>query len=53
MLGWSAGGISAMIAAAKYPEHIDKLVIWGACAYIKDHDAKIYESKFYPSSTER
>jgi valacyclovir hydrolase len=51
MLGWSDGGITAMIAAAKYPERIDKLVIWGANAYVIDQEAKIYESEFYLSST--
>lgn len=44
MLGWSDGGITAMIAAAKYPEQIDKLVIWGANAYVIDEEAKIYEN---------
>jgi valacyclovir hydrolase len=51
MLGWSDGGITAMIAAAKYPEQIDKLVIWGANAYIVDQEAKIYESEFCLSNT--
>jgi len=51
MLGWSDGGITAMIAAAKYPEQIDKLVLWGANAYIIDQEAKIYESELYLSNT--
>jgi len=51
MLGWSDGGITAMIAAAKHPEQIDKLVIWGANAYLVEQDEKIYESEFYLSST--
>jgi valacyclovir hydrolase len=51
MLGWSDGGITSMIAAANYPERIDKLVIWGANAYIIDQEAKMYESEFYLSST--
>jgi valacyclovir hydrolase len=46
VLGWSDGGITAMIAAAKYPERIDKLVIWGANSYIIDQEAEIYESEF-------
>jgi len=51
MLGWSSGGVTAMIAAAKYPERIDKLVIWGAYAYIIDQQAKKFYSEFYLSST--
>jgi pimeloyl-ACP methyl ester carboxylesterase len=47
MLGWSDGGITAMIAAAKYPQWVDKLVIWGANSYIVEEEAKIYESEFY------
>lgn len=34
-----------MIAAAKYPEQIDKLVIWGANSYIIDEEAEIYEGE--------
>jgi valacyclovir hydrolase len=47
MLGWSDGGITAMIVAAKYPERVDKLVIWGANAYVIEEEAKIYESEFH------
>lgn len=46
MLGWSDGGITAMIVAAKYPEQVDKLVIWGANSYVTEEEAKIYESEF-------
>jgi len=38
LVGWSDGGITAMIAAAKYPKSVRKLVIWGANAYIADED---------------
>ncbi|XP_045192146.2 valacyclovir hydrolase-like [Mercenaria mercenaria] len=44
LLGWSDGGISAMIAAARYPEIVDKLVIWGANAYITKKDMEFYET---------
>ncbi|PNF31661.1 hypothetical protein B7P43_G15689 [Cryptotermes secundus] len=44
MLGWSDGGITAMIAAANNPEQVDKLVIWGANSYVTEEEAKIYES---------
>ncbi|EHB09758.1 Valacyclovir hydrolase [Heterocephalus glaber] len=43
LLGWSGGGLTALIAAAKYPAHISKMVIWGAIAYITDEDQRIYE----------
>lgn len=45
MLGWSDGGITAMIAAAKNPEQVEKLVIWGANSYVTEEEAKIYESE--------
>jgi valacyclovir hydrolase len=47
MLGWSDGGITAMIAAAKYPERVDRLVVWGANSYIVEEEAKTYESEFH------
>ncbi|KAK2152510.1 hypothetical protein LSH36_326g04055 [Paralvinella palmiformis] len=34
LLGWSDGGITAMILAAAHPEHVKKLVIWGANSYL-------------------
>uniref|UniRef100_A0A0A9Z804 Valacyclovir hydrolase n=4 Tax=Lygus hesperus TaxID=30085 RepID=A0A0A9Z804_LYGHE len=43
MLGWSDGGISAMIQAAATPDRVKKLVIWGANAHITDKDMKLYE----------
>ncbi|XP_053570648.1 valacyclovir hydrolase-like isoform X3 [Bombina bombina] len=43
LLGWSDGGITALIAAGTYPSHIHKLVVWGANAYVTDEDVKLYE----------
>ncbi|PNJ70963.1 BPHL isoform 5 [Pongo abelii] len=43
LLGWSDGGITALVAAAKYPSYIHKMVIWGANAYVTDEDSMIYE----------
>ncbi|VEN44650.1 unnamed protein product [Callosobruchus maculatus] len=43
ILGWSDGGNSGMILAAKYPKHIDKLIIWGVNSYILPEEVKIYE----------
>lgn len=44
ILGWSDGGITGMLIAARYPDVIDKLVIWGANAYIIPDEVEIYES---------
>ncbi|XP_045407551.1 valacyclovir hydrolase isoform X2 [Lemur catta] len=43
LLGWSDGGITALIAAAKYPAYIHKMLIWGANAYVTAEDSVIYE----------
>ncbi|KAJ1519308.1 hypothetical protein ONE63_004607 [Megalurothrips usitatus] len=43
MLGWSDGGITAIILAAKYPLHIQKCVIWGANAYVLDEEIEMYK----------
>ena len=45
LLGWSDGGNTALIMAAKYPQLVDKLVVWGANAYFTDEDIEAYESK--------
>ncbi|KFP63236.1 Valacyclovir hydrolase, partial [Cariama cristata] len=42
LLGWSDGGITALIAAAKYPALIHKLVVWGANASVTQEDVRIY-----------
>lgn len=44
ILGWSDGGITGLIMAAKYTKSIDKLVIWGSNSYILPEELKIYES---------
>ncbi|KAJ8673344.1 hypothetical protein QAD02_004606 [Eretmocerus hayati] len=43
LLGWSDGGISALILAAKFPENTRKLVVTGANAYVTPEEMKIYE----------
>lgn len=43
-LGWSDGGITGLIMAAKFNKSIDKLVIWGSNAYLVAKDVAIYES---------
>ncbi|KAF7286769.1 hypothetical protein GWI33_004391 [Rhynchophorus ferrugineus] len=43
LLGWSDGGISSLILAAKYPESVDKLVVWGANCYVLPADIDAFE----------
>jgi len=42
--GWSDGGITAMHIAAKYPDKVKKMVIWGSNAFVSDADVQMYES---------
>uniref|UniRef100_A0A1L8DBN7 AB hydrolase-1 domain-containing protein n=1 Tax=Nyssomyia neivai TaxID=330878 RepID=A0A1L8DBN7_9DIPT len=42
--GWSDGGITGIIQAAKYPEAVESLIIWGSNAYIHPDEVKIYNS---------
>lgn len=43
LLGWSDGGITALVAAARNPDLINKMVVWGANAFISQHDSKLYD----------
>ncbi len=47
MLGWSDGGITGLILAAKHPHVVDKLVVWGANAFVLEEDIKAYKSNFH------
>nr|XP_061831589.1 valacyclovir hydrolase-like [Nerophis lumbriciformis] len=42
LLGWSDGGITALIAAAMNPMLINKMVVWGSNAFVSQHDLDIY-----------
>jgi valacyclovir hydrolase len=42
-LGWSDGGITALIAASKAVNHVEKLVVWGSNAYVTEKDLELYE----------
>ncbi|XP_051500449.1 valacyclovir hydrolase [Myxocyprinus asiaticus] len=44
LLGWSDGGITALIAAALNPTLIQKMVVWGSNAYVSEEDVQIYRS---------
>ncbi|XP_028619091.1 valacyclovir hydrolase [Grammomys surdaster] len=43
LLGWSDGGITALIIAATFPSYIRKMVVWGANSYVTEEDSRIYE----------
>lgn len=42
LLGWSDGGITALIAAAKNPDLISRMVVWGSNSFVSQHDLQIY-----------
>ncbi|XP_065354283.1 valacyclovir hydrolase [Calliphora vicina] len=44
IVGWSDGGITGLIAAGRYRENIEKLVIWGAGAYLNADEVKALEN---------
>lgn len=46
-MGWSGGGCSALLFAIKYPQLIDKLVVWGAVSHVTQDDARLYKCKFF------
>ncbi|KAK3703600.1 hypothetical protein QZH41_019152, partial [Actinostola sp. cb2023] len=43
LLGWSDGGITAMIFAANNPGAVEKMVVWGANASVTKEDLDMYE----------
>lgn len=43
VLGWSDGGTSAMILAGKYPESVEKLIVFATLAYLTVSEIKIYK----------
>ncbi|CAH3995513.1 valacyclovir hydrolase [Pieris brassicae] len=43
LLGWSDGGITSMILAAKFPDVVQKLVIWGANSFILPKEIEAYK----------
>lgn len=44
LLGWSDGGITAMIAAAKNPDVVHRLVVWGANSFVSKQDMELYNA---------
>ena len=43
LLGWSDGGITALILAGKHSDNVEKLVIFGSNAYLIEEELKIYD----------
>ena len=43
VLGWSDGGITGIILAANQPSQVDRLVVWGANAFLTQQDIDIYQ----------
>ncbi len=37
-MGWSDGGITALVLAATHPELVRRVVIWGCNAYVSKTD---------------
>lgn len=42
LLGWSDGGITALIAAGKNADLIRKMVVWGSNAFVTQQDLQLY-----------
>lgn len=44
IVGWSDGGITGLIAAGRFKENVEKLVIWGAGAYLNADEVKALQN---------
>ncbi|OQR84498.1 valacyclovir hydrolase [Achlya hypogyna] len=44
VLGWSDGANAAVILAAEYPAHMERLVLMGGNAFISDEDIELYNA---------
>lgn len=42
LLGWSDGGITGLVVAARNPALIQKMVVWGSNTYVSQQDLDIY-----------
>ena len=43
LLGWSDGGTTALLFAARHPHRVRKLVAWGASSYITQPEVEFME----------
>ncbi|XP_014666242.1 PREDICTED: valacyclovir hydrolase-like isoform X2 [Priapulus caudatus] len=44
MLGWSDGGITALVLAGTFPDVVRKMVVWGSNATVTEKDMKMYDA---------
>ncbi|XP_035440548.2 valacyclovir hydrolase [Spodoptera frugiperda] len=43
LLGFSDGGVTSLIHAAKYPDAVNKLVVWGANSFVLPNEVEMYK----------
>ena len=43
LVGWSDGGVCSIIAAARYPQLVKNLVVWGSNSYVSKSDVELVE----------
>ncbi|XP_070567447.1 valacyclovir hydrolase-like [Ptychodera flava] len=44
LLGWSDGGITALLIAARHSSALRKMVLWGGNSFVAEEDIKLYEA---------
>ncbi|XP_050716773.1 valacyclovir hydrolase-like isoform X2 [Eriocheir sinensis] len=44
LLGWSDGGITALMMAAMFPHQVSEMVVWGGNAFLTEEDINIYKN---------
>ena len=44
VLGWSDGGVSAIVLASRFPNVVRKIIVWGAYAFLMNSDVEIRET---------
>jgi len=44
VIGWSDGGMTALIVASQNPDLVEKLVVFGAVSYFTQQDLLNYET---------
>ncbi|XP_037828026.1 valacyclovir hydrolase [Lucilia sericata] len=44
IVGWSDGGITGLIAAGRYRDNVEKLIIWGAGAYLNADEVQALQN---------